>query len=66
MPIARSMQRDRIGAVAHADRVGCAACRGELRLERLDFGAEHEPSAGDDAIDGGAHARQRLRQDAGR
>jgi len=38
-----------------ADRGG-----GELRLEGLDFGAQHEPAPRDDAIDGLAHLARRL------
>ena len=41
----------RVGAVADADRVARAAGRGELRLERLDLGAEDEPAAREHAVD---------------
>ena len=37
--------------------MGGSRCGGELGFERLDFRSEDEPSAGDDAIDGGAHRR---------
>ena len=37
-------------AAPHAD--------GELRLERLELGSEHEPAALDDAVDGFAHDRR--------
>ena len=51
MSSARSDQRDGIGARADADGMRDAGSRGELRLERLDLGAEDEPAAGDDAVD---------------
>jgi hypothetical protein len=50
-------QRDRVGAIAHADRMRGSRCRSKLGFERLDFRPEDEPSAGDDALDGGAHRR---------
>ena len=50
MPSAED-QRDRIGAGADADRVRRSHCGRELRFERLDFRAEHEPAAVDDALD---------------
>ena len=46
-------QRDGIGAGADADRERRLAGGGELRLERLDLGSEHEPAARDHAIDRG-------------
>ena len=45
-------QRDRVGAVADADGVRRAGCGGELPLERLDLGPQHEPCAVDHARDG--------------
>jgi hypothetical protein len=52
--------RDRVGARADADRVGGAAGRGELLLERLDLRAQHVPAAIDDAPDGGVDGRAIL------
>ena len=43
---------DRVGAGSDADGAGRAARRGELRFERFQLRAEHEPAAGDDALDG--------------
>ena len=54
MPSARRMSAMRVGAVADADGVRRAGRGGELRLERLDLRAEHEPAAVDDALDGRA------------
>ena len=52
MSSARSSQRDRVGAVADADGVTARRWRRRTRAsKRLDFGAEHEPAARDDAID---------------
>ena len=63
MPRARSDQRDRVGPVPDADRVGGAGGRGELLLERLDLGTEHEPAARDDAVDRGANVGRVLAGD---
>ena len=47
-------ERDRVGPRAHAHRMRGAHGPGEFRLERLHLGAEDEPAARDDALDGGA------------
>ena len=49
-------QRDRVGAGADADRVRALARRSELAPRSLDLRAEHEPAAGDDAVDRGVDA----------
>ena len=46
-----------IGAGADADRMRRARERGKLRLEGLHFGSEHEPAAGDHAVDRRADIR---------
>jgi hypothetical protein len=46
-------QRERIRAGVHADGVDRIRCGGELLFECLELGAEHEPPARDDALDGG-------------
>ena len=45
IPSARSAIAERIGAGADADRVRRGAGRGELALEGVELGPEHEPAA---------------------
>ena len=47
-------ERDRVGPCADAHGMRRAHRSRELGFERLDLGAEHEPAARDDTIDGGA------------
>ena len=54
--------RERIGAGADADGVRRAARVGELLLERLQLGSEHEPAARDHALDGRLVAAEILRR----
>ena len=53
-------ERNGVRAGAHTDGVRGVTGGGECRLERFDFGAEHEPAACDHAVDGGADPRQVL------
>ena len=48
-------QGDCVGSSADANRESCAHGGCELRFERLDFGTQNEPAAGNHAIDGRAH-----------
>jgi hypothetical protein len=64
-PERHDRQRERVGARADADRVFRAGGRRELLFEGLELGAENEPSAGDDAIDGGADVGRVFRRREG-